>query len=177
MKRLGLWTLLAAAALLAVAGSVAIAGGHDDEHGKGKVALDGYQEVVGPGSISTIGKGKLSLKIESSKISYTLTYTLENPATVAHIHFAQRHVGGGVIAFLCGGGTKPACPPGVGTEATVSGEITPTDIVGPATQGIEAGSFAEAVRAIRAGATYANVHSTRWPNGEIRGQIGGHGKE
>jgi CHRD domain len=175
MRRLGLWTLLAAVGVLVVVGSAAIA--RPAKHGDGKTKLDGYQEVVGPGSISTIGKGELKLKIEDAKISYTLTYTLENPATVAHIHFAQRHVGGGVIAFLCGGGTKPPCPSGVGTPATVNGDIVASDIVGPAGQGIEAGSFAEAVRAIRAGATYANVHSTRWPNGEIRGQIGGHGKE
>jgi hypothetical protein len=176
MKRFGLWMLLAAVVLLG-AGSVAVASRHDDEKGGAKTKLDGYQEVVGPGSISTIGKGELKLKIEDSQISYTLTYTLENPATVAHIHFAQRHVGGGVIAFLCGGGTKPPCPPGVGSPATVSGVITPADILGPASQGIEPGSFDEAVRAIRAGATYANVHSTRWPNGEIRGQIGKRGKE
>jgi hypothetical protein len=49
--------------------------------------------------------------------------------------------------------------------------VDPADIIGPASQGIEAGSFAEAVRAMRAGATYANVHSTRWPAGEIRGQL------
>ena len=59
------------------------------------------------------------------------------------------------------------------TEAVVTGVITPADIIGPTTQGIEPGSFDEAVRAIRAGATYANVHSTRWPQGEIRGQIRG----
>lgn len=38
-------------------------------------------------------------------------------------------------------------------------------------QGVEAGSFDVLVRAIRAGYTYANVHTTRWPGGEIRGQI------
>ena len=41
----------------------------------------------------------------------------------------------------------------------------------PASQGIEPGSFAELVRAMEVGATYANVHSMRWPGGEIRGQI------
>ena len=39
-------------------------------------------------------------------------------------------------------------------------------------QGIEMGvGFAEAVRAIRSGNTYANVHSVKFPGGEIRGQI------
>jgi hypothetical protein len=53
----------------------------------------------------------------------------------------------------------------------VTGVIDAADIIGPESQGIEPGSFGEAVRAMRAGATYANVHSTRWPMGEIRGQI------
>ena len=40
-------------------------------------------------------------------------------------------------------------------------------------QGIDAGEFDELVRAIRAGATYANVHSQTFGPGEIRGPIGG----
>ncbi len=31
--------------------------------------------------------------------------------------------------------------------------------------------MAELVRAIRAGVTYANVHSTKWPGGELRLQL------
>ena len=60
---------------------------------------------------------------------------------------------------------------------TVTGVITPADVIGPTNQGIEPGSFEELVRAIDAGATYANVHSTRWPAGEIRGQIAEHEPE
>jgi hypothetical protein len=44
-------------------------------------------------------------------------------------------------------------------------------VVGPAGQGIAPGEFAEVIAAIRAGVTYANVHSTRNAPGEIRGQI------
>ena len=63
---------------------------------------------------------------------------------------------------------KAACP---NVEGTVSGDVTPNDVVGPSGQGIEAGSFAEIIRAMQAGHAYANIHTTRWPGGEIRGQI------
>jgi hypothetical protein len=39
-------------------------------------------------------------------------------------------------------------------------------------QGLEPGEFDELVDAIRAGVTYVNVHTTKFPGGEIRGQIG-----
>ena len=45
----------------------------------------------------------------------------------------------------------------------------------PFGQGIAPGEFAEFVRAIRAGVTYANVHSSMFPGGEIRTQIRGGG--
>ncbi len=47
-----------------------------------------------------------------------------------------------------------------------------TAVIGPAGQGIEARQLAELLMAIEAGHTYANVHSTKWPGGEIRAQIG-----
>lgn len=60
------------------------------------------------------------------------------------------------------------CPadPGV-----IEGVITAADVVGPILQGIEAGAFSELLAAIRAGKTYVNIHSSKWPAGEIRSQI------
>ena len=159
---------VALGAAVVVTAFVAVAGAGPG-NGSVRATLNGYQEVVGPGSISTAGSGEYEAKVDSDEqtITYTLTYTLENAATQAHIHFAQRHVGGGISAFLCGG-SKPPCPsPG----GTVTGVIPPADVIGPTGQGIEPGSFAELVRATFAGATYVNVHSTRWPSGEIRGQV------
>lgn len=69
----------------------------------------------------------------------------------AHIHLGRRATNGGVVAFLCGGGGKPACP---SPDGEISGTIVPADIVGPGAQGITAGeptAFAEFVRAIREG--------------------------
>jgi hypothetical protein len=65
----------------------------------------------------------------------------------------------------------PDCgaPGGSGPEA--EGVIMPAHLVGPAGQGIAAGEFAELVRAIKAGRTYVNVHSSLFGGGEIRGKI------
>lgn len=41
----------------------------------------------------------------------------------------------------------------------------------PGGPGNRAGAWAEILAAIRAGYVYANVHSTKWPTGEIRGQL------
>src|SRR6185503_473949 len=112
---------------------------------------------------------KATIDEEASTIEYELSYAdLNGPVVVAHVHLGQRNVSGGVMFFLCGGGTKPACPP---APATVTGTVVVSDIVGPGGQGITLGEFAEAVASIRAGLAYANVHSTTQPNGEIRGQL------
>ena len=50
----------------------------------------------------------------------------------------------------------------------------PADVIGPAGQGIKPGEYAELLRAIRAGATYANIHSSIYPSGEIRAQLNEH---
>jgi hypothetical protein len=63
------------------------------------------------------------------------------------------------------------CP---ASPATVTGEIGPEDVVGPTGQGIELGEFDEFVDAVEAGVTYANVHSSRFPGGEIRAQLDEH---
>src|SRR5262249_60439298 len=90
------------------------------------------------------------------------------PAGVAHIPFGQSRVSGGVMAFFCGGGGKPACP---AAGVPVTGTIVAADVVGPTAQGINAGQFAEVVRAMRAGNSYANVQTSTFPNGEIRGHV------
>jgi len=129
--------------------------------------LSGLEEVP---PISTGGGGQFeaSLNTETLTLDYQLTYNdLSGPPDAAHIHFGQPGVNGGVIAFLCGGGTAPACPP----AGTVSGSITADDIVGPEAQGIAPGEFLDAIRAALRNAAYVNVHTPNYPEGEIRGQI------
>ncbi len=170
MKRPALYAALAVCTLVALGvGAYAVSAGG----GKTMVKADtltGYEEAT-PAGVSSAATGSFEATIDDAAgtIDYTLSYSgLEAPALFAHIHFGNRFTSGGVSVFLCGGGGKPACPtPG----GTVSGTITAADVIGPAAQGIAAGEFGELVDAIRAGVTYVNVHSTKFPAGEIRGQI------
>jgi len=140
----------------------------EDANGK----LIGYQEVP---SVSSRGSGEFEARIvDNSKIEYRLSYRdLEAAVQQAHIHFGQPMVNGGISVWLCSNlpnppaGTPPCPPP----PATVTGIIDAADVVGPAAQGIAPGEIGELMRAIRAGVTYANVHSTKFPGGEIRGQV------
>ena len=176
-RRTGLVAALAVAGalLLGVLASIGAAG-----PGKSKASskrMSGYLEVP---SVSTAARGTIEVQTRNStSITYKLTFSgLSSNSLFAHIHFAQPGVNGGVAAFLCGGGGKPACP---ATSGTVSGTIAAGDVLAVTapgttnTQGITAGEIAELIAAIRAGVTYANVHTTQFPAGELRGQISARG--
>jgi CHRD domain len=167
-RRLQLAAVVAVLGLLGVVTASVAGGGSRNvrEH------LTGYEET--PLTLSTTGFGDFRAEVRDSEIRYRLSYGgLEGDATQAHIHLGREATTGGVSAFLCSNlGNGPAgtqaCPP---QPATVSGTIKPADVVGPAGQGINPGEYNELLRAIRAGATYANVHSTKYPSGEIRAQL------
>jgi hypothetical protein len=138
--------------------------------------LTGFEET--PQAISTPAGGTFDATADGDSMTYTLTYT-DMPTAVlqSHIHFGQRGVGGGISAWLCGtaalpgpAGTPSCLQPGP-HSASISGTIVPASVVGPTSQGIAPGEFSELVAAIRAGRAYANVHSDKFPAGEIRGQI------
>lgn len=139
--------------------------------------LTGYEET--PSAVSTTGNGTFTARIsnDESRIEWQLSYSdLEGAVQQSHIHFGQKGVTGPISVFLCTNlgngpvGTQP-CP---APPATISGTITAADVTNLANErGISAGEFEELIRAVRAGATYVNIHSTRWPGGEIRSQIDG----
>lgn len=144
--------------------------------------LTGYQEVP---SVSTTGNGEFTARIsnDGSSIAWELSYNdLEGAVQQAHIHIGNVGVNGGISVFLCTNlgngpaGTQP-CP---APPATISGTIVAADVspnipatAAARTQGLNTGEIDELIKAIHAGATYVNVHSTLWPGGEIRSQING----
>ena len=156
-------TLIAGAGLALAIAAPVVVGDSDQEF---RASLNGYLEVP---SISTTARGSFFAEVKGSTIRYRLTFSdLGSDSLFSHIHFARPDVIGGVSAFLCGGGDKPACPLRGGT---VNGVIDAADVVGPADKGIAGGELAELLRAMRNGATYANVHSQTYQPGEIRGNI------
>ena len=163
--------VLGALAVLAI-GSYATA-----DSGKKNLAADTMVGYLESPSISTVAGGSFEATIDdaANELTYTLFYSgLEGDVRQAHIHFGQRGVSAGISAWLCETAANPspsASTPTCPASGSVGGTITPLEVVGPTGQGIAPGEFEELVAALRAGVAYANVHSTKFPGGEIRGQI------
>jgi hypothetical protein len=156
--------------------ATALADGRD--HDRIEARLKGFQEVPAVSSAAS-GRFKATIDAVSGTMTYELSYSgLEGPVRMAHIHIGQRGVNGGVMVWLCQTvvpftdptGGAPTCP----QAGTVTGTIQANNVVAVAAQGIAATEFAEMLAAIRAGVAYVNVHSDRYPGGEIRGQLRDH---
>jgi CHRD domain len=170
-----LLAMIAAGLAAAAAGGVARAQEYS-------AVLAGFNETgllnMESGAILTPGTGTLSLDLDktSQTATYSLTFShLTSAATMAHIHFGQQHVPGGILVWLCQtkverspvSGT-PFCPTSGGT---VRGTITGRSIVRVSGQNVSAGDFHALEAALVADTAYANVHSAKFPTGELRGQI------
>ena len=185
MTRAGLARLSSAfVASVCLSGLVASAQGG----GSYSAALVPDQEVP---AVSSAASGTITLDIDEGEetITYELSFSgLSSTVAQAHIHFAQAGVNGSIVLWLCEGTATPAPalgidPPTCPQSGTVSGVLTPADVISTANaqnvnaQQINAGEFAEAVALIKKGLGYANVHTANSGGGEIRGQIrqgGGH---
>jgi hypothetical protein len=168
-------SLLHHAAILALA-AVALPSNAFDGRGRDRIEarLKSFQEVPAVSSVAS-GRFKATLDAASGSIAYELSYSgLEGTVTMSHIHLGQHGVNGGIMVWLCQTATNvdptalsPSCP----QSGTVSGVIQAANVVGPSGQGVAAQEFAEMVAALRAGVAYVNVHSSKFPAGEIRGQL------
>jgi hypothetical protein len=174
-------TWLAASAFIVLGSGIVFT---DDGGGRNfRLRLRGLDEVP---VISTTGRGSFRAAIKRNsmgepRIEWTLKYSdLEGAVLQSHIHFGPPNNTGGISIFLCtnlanGPAGTEVCPLLTPTEpeAEVSGVATAAQVVGPLAQGIEPGAIEEIIAAIRDGKAYVNVHSQKWPAGEIRQQFPG----
>jgi hypothetical protein len=154
----------------------AMASQHSEEF---RAAFSGFNEVgalnAQTGAILSDGNATLVLKLDRSAqtLSYTLKFSGLTSVTQAHIHFGKVHMAGGVMVFFCSNlatapaGTQP-CPAGAGT---VTGTLTAANVLAIAGQNVPAGDFGALVDALESETAYANIHTTSFPAGEIRGEI------
>ncbi len=177
MRRRGVVATLAVGVAALGIAAFALAGGSGAGFNHLRATMSGYQEVP---AVSSTGTADFTADVskDGNSIGWQLTYSgLEGNVLQSHIHFGQRSVTGGISVFLCTNlGNGPAgtqlCP----QSGTISGTITAADVSAVAAaaaraQGIANGEYDELVRAIAAGKTYANLHTSTWPGGEIRAQL------
>jgi CHRD domain-containing protein len=176
-----------AVAILAMAGSGLA---FSDDGSTFKEHLNGLKEAANV--VSTTGSGTFEMTInkEETEIAYALSFKdLEGDVLMAHIHIGLPQNSGSIVLWLCGSTAQPgpagtprcnANDPNDNRNGTVSGTLTAENVQSLPQNGIAGptattpGEFAEVLALIRAGKTYANVHSVKFVPGEIRSQIDRH---
>ena len=122
-------------------------------------SLSGKEEVPPNESPST---GFSWVRIANDKIGYEVNVTDMDKVTDAHIHIAETGKNGPVVLTLFKGG------PTEQTNGTLGESNVPaSNLEGP----LKGKAIADLVTAMKDGKTYVNVHSTDFPDGEIRGQL------
>jgi hypothetical protein len=142
MKTSKLVLLVVAVSALAFAG---LGMAMSQETYKVKSHLNGAQDKAktkGTGSFT----GTVVEKGKKKTLTWKLTFKkLTGAAQAAHIHMGKKGVAGPVVVPLCG-----PCASGVHGKTSVTEKI---------------------VSALEHHKAYVNVHTAKYPNGEIRGQI------
>jgi CHRD domain len=181
---------IAATAAFAIAGTVVAF--TDEGNRRFHEFLNGFNEAAAV--VSTTGSGTFEARIVRNpssgdqEIRYRLTFKdLEGDVRQAHIHIGWPQNAGGIVLWLCDSdqnpsptANTPACNGGNAAnnrEGSAEGTLTEADVRDLPANGIAGaptttpGEFAEVIALIRAGRTYVNVHSVKFPPGEIRSQI------
>lgn len=144
MKSLGALTAIVAVALATVS---AASGTRHATTLTFAASMTVKQETDHPKGTKPGAAGKFTATLTGTKLKWTLTWkNLSGPATQAHIHLGKKGISGNVLV--------PLCPPGCTSPNHGSWTLT-----------------AGAVKTMKAGGTYVNVHTVKNPLGEIRGQI------
>jgi hypothetical protein len=109
--------------------------------------LNAKQEVPAQVVKNTKAKGLFTGRLVGRKLTWKLTFSgLTGPATQAHIHMGAVGKAGNVVVVLC----NNSCKSGVHGKKTISRAVK---------------------KALLHHKLYVNVHTTKNPNGEIRGQL------
>ena len=186
MKKLCLSAVLAAIVVLLIGNLSTQANNNNDGNAlRFSTRLSTFNEVP-PKANGASGTFRARLSEDGTTLSWTFTWSgLSGPPLFAHIHFGLKGANYPVMTFFCGGPKgnpdilqKPDCPQT--TSGSITGTTTAADIIALNTPGattdqaLDQHDFAGFLRALGAGSAYANMHTSRFLGGEIRGQIAAH---
>ena len=121
--------------------------------------LSGQQEVP---PVQTTASGMAWFKPMQDKVWFKLNVTDMQGVTQAHIHTGKQGENGPVVVTLY----KSATPQPINGKLSY-GNITANLLEGP----MKGKQISDLATAMSNGSTYVNVHTEKYPNGEIRGQI------
>lgn len=124
-----------------------------------KARLSGTQEV--PPNESPAG-GSAWVKTSGDKIEYEVNVTDIDKANAAHIHMGESGKNGPVVLTLFKDN-----PTELKAGKLAEANLTASNLEGP----LKGKSVSDLITAIKDGKAYVNVHSTDFPDGEIRGQL------
>ena len=126
--------------------------------------LSGSDEVPPTESNST-GTANFKVNDNNSQLSYWLNITGIKKVNQAHIHNGSTGENGDIIATLSKGKSAKGDdrPPQIG----FAGNITKDELQGP----LKDKEISDLVSLMSDGMTYVNVHTDKYPDGAIRGQV------
>lgn len=124
-----------------------------------RAKLSGKEEVPPNESPAS---GSAWVKINNDKIEYEVNVTDIDKANAAHIHSGESGKNGPIILTLF----KDE-PTEQKTGKLAEANVTASNLEGP----MKGKTTADLLAAIMNGTTYVNVHSTDFPDGEMRGQL------
>ena len=126
-----------------------------------KAALSG-SEVVPPATTMAKGEVAFELSKNGKKLSYKITVSDIEDATAVHIHLGKMGEAGPPIVPI-----QMKAKKGKFSGTLAKGTITSKELMGS----LKGKTVKDLIAEIESGNAYLNVHTGKYPDGEIRGQI------
>ena len=127
-----------------------------------KATLSGGEGVP---AVKTMAKGEatFTLSKDGKELSYNVMVSDIENVTAAHIHMGKMGKNGPPVASIDTKGKKT----GKFSGTIAEGKITEKELMGS----LMGKNVKDLVKQIKMGNAYLNVHTDKYPDGEIRGQI------